>query len=491
MEGLLSLVRILRPSEKRLVHHYYSRTTNAEEKLRLKLFNLVLNGKVATDQEARDKLNTGSSLSAYSHLKSRLKEDVLNVLLMQDTNKRFVQPNRAAALDCRKKVAQAYLLLLRGAEKEGFKIFRKAKNSAKKYELLSEQLQLMHLKREKLIGRAAGAEIVKLNEDISKVLQAYQALLQVEEWSILISAPGYFKKAHKRGKRDRREAMVEDLGALFKKFRLARIGYWYYMASTEYHSAIQDYQMVVKDGKKFLKLVEKSPAVWSKNNLAGINLTLGLTYLELREQEDSVRYLSNSVSLFPVAGFNRLMALQYLAQAYLMSQNCQETYRIIDMSLSHPRIGARPQLKPTWLFFRACNEFLDGKVDRSFRTLNSDVFLLKERNEWNVQYRLLELYQMVEMGDEEWIEFKIDTLRKFLARNKKLNTPRVKAALEVLSNLWRKSFDHFELSEKALDLISKCLKEEKGYSWDPSGPELVRFDLWLKKKLDDSELSLP
>jgi hypothetical protein len=36
-------------------------------------------------------------------------------------------------------------------------------------------------------------------------------------------------------------------------------------------------------------------------------------------------------------------------------------------------------------------------------------------------------------------------------------------------------------------LLNNCLTEEDGYKWNPSGPELVRFDLWLRKKLPTQE----
>ena len=125
MKSLQSLVKILRPSEKRLLLHYYSRNTNAEEKLRLKLFKLVDSG-VESDVEAKVLLKNSSGPSAYSHLKSRLKDDILNVLLTQDTSKRLAQGNRSAELDCRKKVAQSHLLLLRGARIEGINVLTKA-----------------------------------------------------------------------------------------------------------------------------------------------------------------------------------------------------------------------------------------------------------------------------------------------------------------------------------------------------------------------------
>ena len=188
MKGLVALVKVMRPSEKRLLLHHYSRNTNSQDKMRLKLFNLVRTG-TNTDEEARAKLNSGGSASSYSHLKARLKDDILNILLLQDTSKRFAQANRAAELDCRKKVAQSHLLLLRGAQVEGMKVLEAALSSADKFELLAERLQINHLLREKFLGAGSSMELNDLNKKIQVDMKRYEALLKVQEKSFILASP--------------------------------------------------------------------------------------------------------------------------------------------------------------------------------------------------------------------------------------------------------------------------------------------------------------
>ena len=482
MNGLISIIKVLRPSEKKLIYHYYSRTTNAEDKLRLRLFNLVANALVETDTEAKNKLAYCGSQSAYSHLKSRLKEDILNVLMMQNAGKRFAQADHAASFDCKKKVAQSYILFLRGAKKEGIKVIRQALNTASRYELLAERLQLNQLLRRRVAGTGNSGAIARLNKEIDQDKEAYEALLNVEEKSLLISSPDFFKRPSEKRRKEEQITMVAELARYYRKFKLARIGFWYYVASTEYNMAIGNHKKVVKEGLKFLALVESSPAVRSKNNEAGVTQTLGSAYLGLRNFDHSIKYFTSSENLFPVSGFNRLQCMQFLVHAFVGKLDLEAAYKVQQAAMLHPRIKARPHLVPQWMFFKACLEFLSGEVDASFRTLNSEAYLMRQRDNWNVQFRLLELLQMAEMKDEEWMEFKIETFRKFLVRNKKQDMPRARAAMEILVNLWRKSFDFDQLSEKSLKLLNKCLEEDKGYEWDPLGPELVRFDRWVQNK---------
>ena len=482
MNSLQSLVKILRPSEKRLLLHYYSRNTNAEEKLRLKLFRIAEEG-ITSDEIARAKLNVSSGASAFSHLKSRLKDDILNILLTQDTSKRLAQANRSAELDCRKKVAQSHLLLLRGAQIEGMNVLSKALKTANRYELLAEKLQINHLLREKFLGGGSTKELKRLNKVIEADMTAYQALLYVERQSFVLASPEFAKNLKSKAKEAEYVALIDELGKLFKKHKLARIGFWYYMAGTEYFGARSRYEDVVLLGTKFLKLVEKSPAVKSKNNIAGVNLTLGTANLELRDYINAQRHLENSERFFPANGFNRLTSLNYLVLAKVGMGRFEEALQHINFALNHPRIGRREALVPRWLYLKSCVEFLNGDIDASFKSLNKDGYLMKQQDSWNIQFRILEMMQLIEQQDEEWLEFKLNATRKFLTRHKKLDAARVRTAIDVFSNLLRKGLDFEDLSDKNLDSLRACVEERRGFGWNPVGSEIVRFDIWLANKI--------
>jgi hypothetical protein len=481
VDSLRSLIKVLRPSEKKLLRHYYSRITNSEDKLRLKLFNLIERGKVSDKESALANLKHSGGAS-FSHLKSRLKNDILNILLLQETNKRFAQLNRAAELECRKKVAQSHILLLRGAQLEGLNILRKALALAERFELFGEKLQMNHLLREYSASSSPAVELERLNSEINKDLKRYEVLLYVEEQSVLLASPEMGKLLRAKSNEKKYIQLIDDLGKLYKKHKVARIGFWYFMAATEYYTTQGNYEKVLELGLSFLMLVEKSPAIRSKNNRAGVNQTVGFAQMELRNFDQSIKYLGVAEKLFAAAGFNRLQCLQFLAVSELALGRYKDSLQTIEKAFSHHRIAVREQLLPRWLFIKSCLEFLQGDENNSFKTLNQNGYLMKQQDEWNIQYRLLEMLQLIEMGDEEWLDFKLDATRKFLTRHKNLDTARVRAAIDLISNLLRKELDFSGISEKNHKLLKLCLEESNGYEWNPTGAEIVRFDRWVQNK---------
>ncbi|MBL4586603.1 MAG: hypothetical protein JKX84_06060 [Flavobacteriales bacterium] len=483
MQRLNGLVKMLRRGEKRLLRHLYTANNNGEKRLRLELFELIESGKINSDSDARIALGSKQSDSAYSHLKTRLREDILNVLLLQESPKRIVQPNRAAVFECWKKLAQAYVLIFRGAKQEGGRILKSAADLADRYELSAEKVLINHVIREALYSFTDVKQLNLVNENIRGDLSVWMDVLRSEEISFVMTLPHLYKDTYMVKELGFEASMIDELRSLFNKTGTSRIGFWYYLAFVEHCTNSGEYEKALKAGHQFLELVEKSPAVRSKNNIAGVNQTLGLIYLELRKFDEAIKFLARSEKLFPpTTGFNRLLCLQSLTLATTANGNLSEALQQVNTALNHPRISGREHLIPQWLFIQAGLEFLSGDVEASFKTVNKEGYLLKHPDEWNIQLRLLEMLQLIEMKDEDWLDFKLDATRKFLTRHKELDTPRVRAAVDVISNLLRKDLDFSQLSDKSLAQINNCIEEKEDYQWKPSSPELVRFDFWFEKK---------
>jgi len=482
MDELISLVKVMRVGEKRMLMHMLARTTNAEENLRLRLFKMLDAGH--TDlQTVKKKLATDVSASSFAHLKRRLKEDILSVLLVKESPKRIAQANRAAQFECIKKIAQAYVLIFRGAKQEGAGILQSAKRLAIKYELEGELLSINHISREAFYSFSDVKKIVAMNEDLRDNLKIWSDILRSEELSFYITSPQFKQEFEQTEKDGFENTMINELKALYEKSNTARIGFWYYMAATEFHTTQKNFELVVNLGLSFLRLVERSPAIKSKNNLAGVNQTVGLAQLELRNFSEAKNHLSVAEKHFPSAGFNRLQSLQFLGLAQMADQDYAGIMQTIEKAMMHPRIGAREHFLPQWLYIKACGEFLTSDIDSAFKTLNQNGDLMKQRDDWNIQFRMLEMLILIELKDEEWLEFKLDATRKFLTRYKKLDTPRVRASIELISNLLRRELDYDAISKKNNETLELCLNEAEGFEWNPAGPEIVRFDSWIKGKI--------
>ncbi|MCF8462142.1 MAG: hypothetical protein K9G46_15575 [Flavobacteriales bacterium] len=386
-----------------------------------------------------------------------------------------------------KKLAQAYVLIFRGAKSEGASILKTAKELAIKYELAAELLIINHLTREALYSFTTRKSLAVINSSIRNNLQVWSDILRSEELSFYVSFPQLKQELQQEGEEGFEDRMIEELKLLFEKSGTARIGFWYYMAATEFHIKYKDFNRVLELSLDFLKLVEGSPSIMSKNNIAGVNQTIGVAQMELRNFSAATYHLSISEKLFPVSGFNRLQCLQLLAFSNAALKDFDNSNISIEKALKHARINVREHAKPQWLFIKSSVEFLQGDVDLSFKTLNSEGYLMRQQDEWNLQFRLLEMMQLIAMKDEEWLEFKLDATRKFLTRHKNLDSLRTRLSIDLISNLLRKELDFSQISEKNRLLLNLCSEEAEGYEWNPMSPEIVRFDKWVLKQIPNQD----
>ncbi len=488
MQRLVAIIRVMRKGEKRLLRHIYSDVTNGEEQLRLRLFDLIEKGKVTSDAEAKAVLSQKGARSAYSHLKTRLRQDILNVLLLQESPKRIPQPKGAAAFECRKKLAQAFLLLPRGAIVEGTDILRNAKALAEKYELVAENILIDHLVREQVHLIKSQQQLDELNTSINSNMSVWADILRSEEISLMMTLPHLFKESGELNEGVLNEERIRELRELFDRSGSARVGFWYYLAFIEFANRNRMYEEAIKAGKEFISLVSGNPSIWSKNNLAGANQMLGTAYLSTRDFASAAEHFALADRNFPTAGNNRLANLELLFRAQLGLGDHAASLSTVERTMTHPRYGVKPETSSTWLYHEACAQFASGDHSAAFKSLNMDGFLQKQRDERNPQFRILEIMVLMAMKDEEWIEFKLNTLRKLIARYRNLGTPRVKSAINIISALLRNGLDFDNLGAKAEESLLLCLNEADGYEWDPSGAELVRLDRWVRSQQRNQEL---
>jgi tetratricopeptide (TPR) repeat protein len=482
MERLAAIIKVLRRGEKRLLRHLYAASTNGEDKLRLQLFNLIEEGSTHSDDEAALILGNSSSKSAFSHLKSRLREDILNVLLTQETSKRIPQANHAAAFECRKKLTQSYVLIARGAFTEGIEILRNTKIQAIKYELVAELILIEQLIRGMVHLIKDVKQLNELNESINRNMEVWKDIVRSEEISLVMTLPHLYKESQDVEEGNLSAYRIDELRELYRNSGSARVGFWYYLAFIEHANRNKMFSVAIEAGLEFTELVRNNPSIWSKNNMAGANQMLGTAYLSTRNYTLAARQFELADQNFPVAGNNRLANMEMLFRAQFGMGLFEDALNTVESALCHPRIRSKPVTMPRWHYFHACTLLASADAARALQKLNQEGYLAKQQDEWNVWFRILEIMAMIEQRDEEWIDFKIQTLRKLLSRYRKLATPRVRSAIDVLSAILRKRLSFDDLGNKVEVALGCSLREEPGYEWDPEGAEVMRLDQWVQSK---------
>ncbi|MFT4680930.1 MAG: hypothetical protein ACI9FU_000279 [Granulosicoccus sp.] len=483
MKSIYSILNVLRKGEIELIKHYYTRPVNAENKMRLSLLETALHKKGLANSEAILELREGMSTSAFSHLKRRLKKDMLNALLWQESEKRFAESYLAGEFECTKNISQAYVLLLRGNTKEGLKLLESARKLAQKFELVTHRITINQLIRRRFDGIKNARGLKDVNIQLLSDIENISRLNFAEENTLLLATPQLFPKGAGDVFRKTGSDVLNELKLRYTDSGLSRVGFWYYMAATEFYRSNGMFEEMLDHGMGFFKLVNESDSLRSDPNVSGVSQTVGTAMVRLHRFKEAEEYLEISVQKFREGGINQLASLELLFKAQMATYGTFRSKETVDKGLLHRRTGMSERLGARWNYFKACREFLSSKPDQSYTTLNSNGDLMKWKDDLNVQFRILEVLQLIELEDYDWIDFKLDTLRKFVSRNRKLKSSRVDGIIKVLHAIQAKSYDLTKLNNSTLEVIKKLHSNEKGWGWNPLGFELVRFDAWIERKI--------
>lgn len=484
MKEVTRLVQSLKPGEVQLIKHIYSLKNSPEKKKRDRLFNLTLEGKVKTDKEAMAALYPKSASSAFSQLKTRLKSDILNTLILQESTVKYRTPYAQALFDCRRILIQGHILLSRGLYDEAVTILRKAQALAKKYELYAEQVGIEDMLRKHLVMKEGVKPFEELSVSINGALLSLGDLENARYQHYKITVPELYQTNHATG--EGASGMLQDLRADYKRTGSSRVGFYYHMAGMQHGLHIRDFNTALEHGMQLLEIVKREKPVASNTNVAGVSMELANMLINVGRYAEAIPHARVALKEFKNGMFNELLALEKLFFACFRNKDYAHAGEVLKKALNHKQLKYSENLKARWLFIKAGLEFSKCDFEGSLKSLRKDTTLLKDKSGWLLGYCILEIMNRVEKGNYDWVDYRFEAFKKMVQRygHKKDAGGNKRSALilQILRALIRNNYNFELVAQKEstpLDLLRNAKDE---YFWDPMGYEIVRFDEWVESK---------
>ncbi len=482
MKSLTQIVKSLKPSEIRFIKKLYSSQPNGEEKKRLKLFEILLSG-VETDEKASKILYNSSPNSAFSHIKARLKNDIFNFLLVQDSSKKDVSKIYQVELSCRKYVMQGEILLTRGLYSEAEKLLLKALKIAIDYELYLDILRIKTLLRTSIGYRSGIKEFDKHSHNLDYFITEFNNFSKAKEYYFRLLLPTLFKTNTKKEVLALSAKWSEELDGLNHENSSANFTFNYYLFKISHHNLYQEYKSSIEYAKKLIQLVPGTPSLNSSPNISGAHMVAASIYLNLKEYELSIEEAKIAVKKFRKGMINELRAQEVLFFGYLRNKDFEKASEIIEYALKHKQIKSNKLLKARWYYFEANLEYITGNKAQAFKLLRKNNDLLKDKSGWLIGFKLLEM--MLTIEDKDWflLGYQLNNFNQLLGRQQKANVNRAKIIGQLIRSLLSNGGFFNVTIEKSADKLKLLEDGMADFYWDPIGYEVIRFDKWLKSKV--------
>jgi tetratricopeptide (TPR) repeat protein len=495
MDRIIDLVQSLKESEVKLLRVFYQgKPEHTEFENREKLFVLALSKPDCTDQEAKRYLFGRKDSSAFARVKQRVRTDILNILILQETESKFKSKYAQAVFNCRRAIIQGDVLLSRGVYDAAMEVLMKASTLAEDNELYAEQVMINDLYRTHMIIKDQGKYFGKVSGEIDKsiMLLGKSAEAKQDHYEIILPGldgvpPGPDHNLKAKKKLDKMKSDFESTGSL-------RIGFYYYLSATHYYRVNFDFLLSLFHGQKLLELVKISPAFQSDSFVGGANMEIANTLISLERYEEALQYADIALDRFKPGMLNELMALEKVYFCHIRLGDLHAARSVITRAFQNKKIRYNEFTNAKWWLFRAAVEFQSGNYAKAINSMKNCDPLLKDKNGWLLGFIILELMCRTENGNLGWFDYRAESLKKIIQRYIKNSSHdgdrRIELVFKIMRTLRRLDYNFEKLLDTEKTNLGILKRGEGAYYRNPSGYEIIRFEEWIFKKAQEEKIAM-
>ncbi|MDQ3110660.1 MAG: hypothetical protein M3R17_12270 [Bacteroidota bacterium] len=480
MESLLTIVNNLSPGELKLVQHFYKLKNFGECRKRVQLLEIILKQKISDNNEAAKLLGYTANASSFKHLKTRLKSDILCMLLMQECSTKFNTPYAQAMFDCRRFLMQGEILMTRGVYGEALDLLGKASKIATRFELFSEGLQIEDLRRNHIASRGNMKDFEEACSAIEENYVRLGKVITAKRYHYEITTPS-LHRVNSFAEYLRNNAQAEQ-----KPADSSRVMLYNNLSSINYLSSIHDFETAQHHAVDLLHAVENDLVVKSRSNQAGVNMELANIYLNTGSYEKAIMHAGKAVELFKPGMINQLYAQLALFFSFFRNNDLKNADKTLNAADNHRLIRTQQDalMISRLQLLRAAMAFKKNDYDTCAFALRENAEYIRDKDAWMPGYFILDTMMLLEKRAYELASYRIEAFRKMLERNTIYKDEnRIMAITKVFKLIIRVDGDFNKISPAQKDLL--LLSEGKGnFYWNPAGYEVIRFDEWILKKID-------
>ena len=481
MEKLKHLVQCFKPGEIQLIKAYYSAKFSNEPPKRLLLLNLILEEQISDNHEAAKSIYAQYSASTISKLKERLKKDLLDFLLLFPFQKLAISELSKAELRCAKLLLQSKILLARGVEQEGIQLLQKAANLVEEFELPASGLDVYDILCAVAQRQNSQKEVEKYNQKISRALDMYTSLQEARQFEQAImsdsasSESGLFEYAQEK---------LKQLQGGYTHTTSKRVKFWFSFAALQYHFNQGELTLAADCGRNLVEWMETDPFLCKLSVKMSIYIRLSWVHFHLGLLKEAGEYAALALEYSSPNAYEELEILGLMFMSYFQLSEFSLATQTVEAAFRNEWIYEEQTQLAKWNLCKAALEFAKGDYNASLKNFLTKQGLFRTQPEIFLGGKLLELLNIIELGDYDWVEYKLESFRKTLNKYRKGNRERFKTIYQILRALLKAGFDFPLIWEEEQEKLSLLQAEEGDWCRNPLGSELINFYEWMLVKVE-------
>lgn len=490
INSLRSLIKKLTNEEMKILTRILQSKTigkSSSENKSIFLISMLLIEPNLSSGEIQKKIYGTFNYSAFNKLCSRLREKILDSILLESSIDHGGYSKRNKIIfEIKKKLIQADILNLKGLREQADSICKKVIAISDDYEIYDLSIQSL-ITREKFIRlRKNRKEILKIVNEIRITNLKFESfrMCQSDFNSIMnkIASAG-----DERSYFDELKSTISRMQKEFELYKSNSTGYFLQLLKTQMYQVESDFLKADHSLDVALSML-KSKSIYSDNRMGSVLLSKSENYIKLHKFKESLLMSNQSSAYFPNNIFNQALVYECKFYANYFSGEFAKSRLDLEYLCNLPRENNILVSINKWNYLSAALLFLEKKYQDCQLQLKQISEIDKDKEGWNVNIRILMIMCQIEIGILDSVDLSLSNLEKFVKRiSKKGNiSMRYKIILRILIALSNDSYDFKKVSYKKKRYLEQLNLSSNKLSWEIKGPELIPFNIWFENKCSNS-----
>lgn len=467
----------------------------------VRFFTALLEGRYKTDVEAaRDIYGGEPSDYRYRKLKSRVKDQLFNVLFFLNIKQPQNSAVAEALYNCIKHAAIARILITFGARNSGITLAHKTLLRAQQGHLFDIVLQCAKLLRSHYSLMGMEKQFDEYDRMIGAMLKIQTAETEsdrLREHLMVKYARSTSKKSEFADIAERYVVRVEQLKVEYPTHTVManyfKIKSLYYQITRNFHAAIT----VCEEAEQYYEQYQRFA---TRQRLAEFVLIKMVAFLHLRDYKNGAVNAVRCLDLYPRGSSNWFIFMEYYFLLCLHSRNFLQAVKVFQDVINHPRLLNGPEFRlEKW---RVSEGYLHYVFESGWETAESEeveVFckrfnvskflnevptFSKDKRGMNVSILILQVLFLLQRDKLDEIASRTDALRVYSSRYlRKDENYRSELFIRMLLTMESKSFDYAKTLAATQGYYSRLLATAKGKHGSLDGTEVIPFELLWERIL--------
>jgi len=480
MQRIRSLYATFSNTEKRYLNAWLETFHSRGENYPLALIRLIGKNPGITKSEASEKLYGDPKSKAFSMMKSRLYDKMMDVL-MSSINLSNLAENRFSDLETsrlilKKQEIQAIILNSRGLKDQLEDLAKRSEKLAFEYDLPVDRIEALSWLRQ-LQSQVHSDQVEGTRKTIESSIEIFRGdmagLNFMDEFRMKFAGSSRVEAT-----REYLEKAIPELARIGKESGSPVASYSLLLFQVHYYNLLRDYRQCREAIDGLLALNARHKRYNTDWSYGQSYMHLGMLEMVHHHLPEAAAAIEKALSRFVTGNRNRPITLVVFVFVLIhqgkLKPALQRILEIRQDSYVEP-------MSFNWAmsyYQEACIAFIERDFSKTWKLLNRVTGLEFDKSGWMNGVRIFEIMTLIELNESDLAATRLESLRKHQKKYSPDN--RSKKIFEVLNAMQKVMFNFRKLEAETL-LVNDLLADRE---WKIAGHETIRFDKWFCHHLD-------